>query len=226
MSAPAGWYDDGSDHVRYWDGRAWTSHVAPRDPAQPSRSSGSMPGQGASDLPRATEGFAEPDAGGAREPVQRVFSSTPPPLAPGAPLRKSRGGLWVALGLVGLLVVIGGAMAATVLAMRAATDAPADALAALAESWRSQDCAAEYDLVHPYVMDAMNVTEYCEDADYTWFAEMEGWRYEIVGSEIQDATAYVSTRESYTWDGEEITEEWVYEFRRVDGRWLYYDATM
>ncbi|MFT4210562.1 MAG: DUF2510 domain-containing protein, partial [Microbacterium sp.] len=29
MSTPAGWYDDGQGQTRYWDGTAWTEHVAP-----------------------------------------------------------------------------------------------------------------------------------------------------------------------------------------------------
>lgn len=29
-TAPAGWYDDGSGAMRYWDGSAWTEHTAPK----------------------------------------------------------------------------------------------------------------------------------------------------------------------------------------------------
>ncbi|WP_259340675.1 DUF2510 domain-containing protein, partial [Clavibacter michiganensis] len=28
-AAPAGWFPDGSGQLRYWDGSAWTQHVAP-----------------------------------------------------------------------------------------------------------------------------------------------------------------------------------------------------
>jgi uncharacterized membrane protein HdeD (DUF308 family) len=39
---PAGWYDDGTQRRRYWDGSAWTGHVAP-DPAVPSRAETEQP---------------------------------------------------------------------------------------------------------------------------------------------------------------------------------------
>lgn len=29
MTTPAGWYDDGSGQQRWWDGHAWTEHLAP-----------------------------------------------------------------------------------------------------------------------------------------------------------------------------------------------------
>ncbi len=29
VSAPAGWYDDGSGRMRWWDGQQWTAHYAP-----------------------------------------------------------------------------------------------------------------------------------------------------------------------------------------------------
>ena len=31
--APAGWYDDGSGRLRYWDGQLWTEHFAPAVPS-------------------------------------------------------------------------------------------------------------------------------------------------------------------------------------------------
>jgi len=33
MSTPAGWYDDGSGRLRWWDGELWTEHFAPEEDA-------------------------------------------------------------------------------------------------------------------------------------------------------------------------------------------------
>ncbi|MBT2486714.1 MULTISPECIES: DUF2510 domain-containing protein [unclassified Microbacterium] len=33
MTTPAGWYDDGSGRLRWWDGQQWTEHFAPEAPA-------------------------------------------------------------------------------------------------------------------------------------------------------------------------------------------------
>lgn len=57
MSAPAGWYDDPQDpaRVRYWDGGAWTAHLAPKQ-AQPAYG---QPGYGQSGFAPATPGLPD-----------------------------------------------------------------------------------------------------------------------------------------------------------------------
>ncbi len=229
MMTPAGWYDDGTGQLRYWDGQGWTQHVALAGGQPPvSAASEQAPAAAVAALGSehtGTGGFAEPgvDVYGGQHAA--VYATSPVALAPGAPLKTSRLGLWVTLGLVGVLVLVGGAIAAIVLVARAATVTPEDQLAALVQTWRAEDCPAEYALMHPYITEGMTTAEYCDGVDYEWFAEMEGWDYTVVDSEVDGATAYVTTTESYTWEGDPYTEQWTYEFRQVDGRWFYYDAT-
>lgn len=47
MSTPAGWYDDGSGRLRWWDGQQWTEHFADQQSAAP-------------EAPAAAQGAAEP----------------------------------------------------------------------------------------------------------------------------------------------------------------------
>lgn len=52
MSTPAGWYDDGSGRLRWWDGQEWTEHFAPEPPAVPEQAA---PEQAAPAEPAATQ---------------------------------------------------------------------------------------------------------------------------------------------------------------------------
>jgi hypothetical protein len=66
-AAPAGWFPDGSGQLRYWDGSAWTQHVAPM--VQPAVAP--APGPSA-------ERQAEPGSVGeaGRAPVERATASS------------------------------------------------------------------------------------------------------------------------------------------------------
>ena len=53
----AGWYDDGSGSLRYWDGNGWTDHRAPAADAQPT-----LPYGAGSAATAPTDGYGTPDA--------------------------------------------------------------------------------------------------------------------------------------------------------------------
>jgi hypothetical protein len=58
---PAGWYGDPQEPIsslRYWNGSAWTEHVAPRAQVAPSPQGYSFPGQGWPQQPPAPYGSA------------------------------------------------------------------------------------------------------------------------------------------------------------------------
>lgn len=50
MSTPAGWYDDGSGRLRWWDGQEWTEHFAPEPPAVPEQAAPAEPAATQNDL--------------------------------------------------------------------------------------------------------------------------------------------------------------------------------
>ncbi len=70
MSVPAGWYDDGSGRLRWWDGAQWTEHFAPAAPA-------------ASEAPAAEE--IDVDATVIREQVDPAPAEASDPAGPVAP---------------------------------------------------------------------------------------------------------------------------------------------
>lgn len=90
MASPApGWYDDPahSGRLRYWDGSAWTEHLADppgtdrrQDDRQPPLAPGTSAAPGASTAPRAESGPPAPVTGQA--PAARP---APAPLPPGRP---------------------------------------------------------------------------------------------------------------------------------------------
>jgi hypothetical protein len=101
-----GWYDDGHGAIRWWDGTAWTEHVAPRPADHP--------------VPSPTAATAPPPAE-ASIPMEPVPSSlktgepaAPPdpphsvPIQPAEPRRSVVWVVWVGLGviLIGVVVAI------------------------------------------------------------------------------------------------------------------------
>ncbi|MDQ0576702.1 DUF2510 domain-containing protein [Agromyces albus] len=84
-TTPAGWYDDGSGTLRYWDGSAWTEHRAPS--AAATEPTADAPGE-------------SPYAAAATATGSTVATAEPPPAAPtAAPAAKPH-----VLGIIALAV--------------------------------------------------------------------------------------------------------------------------
>lgn len=67
--APAGWYDDGSGRLRYWDGENWTEHFAPLPPAAPAAPEPAAAEPAVTEPAAAEPAATEPAAGASAEPV-------------------------------------------------------------------------------------------------------------------------------------------------------------
>jgi hypothetical protein len=105
---PAGWYDDPEQpgQQRYWDGNAWTEHRAPgaAAPTPPPAAApvAPAPPPAAAPTPPPT---AAPPASPPPTPGAPAFAPIPPP--PGAaPARSSPKGLWIALIVIGVVLVL------------------------------------------------------------------------------------------------------------------------
>lgn len=128
MTTPAGWYDDGSGDLRWWDGQQWTAHVraAPQpavEPVAPMSSDTSAPPPGASEpAPFAPPYSLQPQAagyhGGPTDPGYPAVAVYPGaaqgypalPVTPAqAPTRKVS-----VLGLVGLIAAVVGVVLACI----------------------------------------------------------------------------------------------------------------
>lgn len=184
----AGWYDDGSGTMRFWDGTAWTDHVAPKAIAQPAV------------LPYAAQHMPAPTPG---------------------PAKKSRVGLYVGLGIGGVLLLVIVGVVALLLVVRNATSGPRDAFDDVLEAWQDKDCEAEYAVLLESTEADASAADYCATADYSWVDTYQDWEVDVTGVQVENATATVTTTEDYfdTELGESVTETWEYSFERVDGSW-------
>ncbi|WP_205820281.1 MULTISPECIES: DUF2510 domain-containing protein [unclassified Microbacterium] len=118
MTTPAGWYDDGTGSLRWWDGTQWTAHVrtsdgapvAPERPSvEPAPSDASSPAMAPFTPPytlppsgTSTERVIAPDRVGA--PDGAWVAPAPQPPTPGVSV----------LGLIGLAVVVVGVVCACI----------------------------------------------------------------------------------------------------------------
>lgn len=80
-NTPAGWYDDGSGNLRYWDGSAWTEHTAPATTAAQPSADASADTSGAAS---ANQAQPYPAATGTGIAVETATMTDAPATAPAA----------------------------------------------------------------------------------------------------------------------------------------------
>jgi hypothetical protein len=221
MTTPAGWYDDGSGELRYWDGTQWTDHRAarPTAPAGADDPFAASPETAAVATPPSA--MAQPGAA----PMQAGTAYAQPGAAPAGDTGGGRNRTWMWVGIIGGGVVVLGVIAvvAVVMLVSNATSGPREAIDAIAQTWRDADCVAEYELYTDAVMDGDTVEDFCEYAEYEW-VEAGDFEYTIVSLDVTNDVATVVTEESYTLDGELFEERWEYRVVKQGGEWLIDDA--
>lgn len=98
-----GWYPDGEGHQRWFDGNAWTEHVQPGS-ADDSTVVVPPSGPGTAELPQAGGyGVVPPPEPAGSQSGQPAFGQ--PPF--GQPPQESGKGLWIALAVLAVLLLIG-----------------------------------------------------------------------------------------------------------------------
>lgn len=228
-SMAPGWYDDGHGALRWWDGSAWTEHVANPDPA--ADADAGLPPELAEFAGLADD--ASPDHQGG------AF------VAATQPERSKLWIVWVVLGVVLLGIVIAAAVLIPLLFLNLATTpssgvAPQtdDERAAVAvveqynDAWLEGDCD-EYFAVTSENMQLFEQIRDCEGFEESsqYFSDsVEDYTLSVTGIEEDGASLVIDTLESYDSyidENGELVEEptpfadrWTYVVIPADGGWV------
>lgn len=118
MTTPAGWYDDGSGSLRWWDGTQWTAYVRTADgaPAAPERASVEpvVSELRSPDIAPFTPPYALPSSGASTAQAIAADSVGAPGGVWGAPAPQPPAPGVSVLGIIGLVVVVVGVVCACI----------------------------------------------------------------------------------------------------------------
>ena len=216
-TTPPGWYDDGHDATRWWDGTRWTEHVA--DP-------GAADGQATATAPSAATATA--------------------PAPPPAPAKSRLWIVWVVLGVVVLAIVIlaatlvprliAGLGAAGPLGGGTATDPDQRAAVAAVElyddAWQDADCEAYVASTTESFRTQSGLTDCSafETEAETFTDAVEDYEIDVTDVRRDGEAIVVTTTETYTAlvdeDGAPLDEptedsiDWVYTVVAEGDDWL------
>jgi len=207
--APAGWYPQPDGTQRYWDGSAWTDHIA----GEPTEAPEPVVFASSASAPAPASSHAAPAA---------AYS---PPAAVGETAGSSRKVVGVVLGVVGGLVLLGIiAIVVFVVFLSKAVSGPNEAAEKMFQAWKDKDCVAEYQVIDP---EGMSQADFCNSVDYRWTEDLGDWRISIVSTNIQNDEAVIVTKESYLYTGDtsRTEESWEYYFRKTDRGWVNYGGS-
>lgn len=222
MTTPAGWYDDGAGSTRYWDGTAWTAHVAPAaapppvvpepvapqpvvpEPAAPQAPAPQVPAPQPAQQPAPQQAYA-----------QAAYSSQPPiPKASGSKLP-----LIIGLGVGAIVLGVGAFFGLTMLL--GGEKGPREAFESYYSAAERGDCEGVYEMTVESV-DGPPASEYCEGSEYEPFGDAD---YSISIDDVEENGDTANVTVSVTYQDEYMeepaTETSTFVFERIDGRWLF-----
>lgn len=216
MSTPAGWYDDGRGQMRYWDGAAWTEHVAPPvAPAAPP----TPPTATAPPVP-------QPDAVGAA-PAVPPTGAYPPAAVPAQPATRSRKGLWIGLiigGAAFLVIVIVVVVVLIFSILRGATSGPQQAITAYNQAWMEGDCTTLEDVTTSDWKQEWSYT--CSDVEANAATPPLSWHVTVSSTHVSDDEADVDyTLSGVDADGVAFSADYTAELVYENGTWLVDEDT-
>ncbi|HEU5223667.1 MAG TPA: DUF2510 domain-containing protein [Candidatus Lumbricidophila sp.] len=218
QQTPPGWYDDGSGAQRWWDGQAWTEHVAP--PVQ-----GQVVAQHVEPTVAATAGVAI----GSPQPLLEPSVGAPAWVTPGnAAPRKKRGPLPWVLGGVGALIVVvlvvGAIAVGNLLGGVSNAGGPREAIEKFWNSWQTSNCEQMRAVTTEELRESTGWTTCDAYKSATQQLKVTNVRVNVQQSDVDGDRAVVVSDESWTGDMGHEEHRFTYTLEQSGGGWRIADV--